>query len=620
MRGDSQDNPSRYRIKAGITSTVVRSGRCTRSPEAADANLFPSRSRESSCAGSGAVGCVIAALHRSTVVTFVTAVFLRGDVELLQRRQVAAGEYEPRPGNDAGAGARVAAAPAPAQPTETGQDPASDPAAGDDSAPTGWGPTYAEWRAAAAVAHRLTVPELAGNVIVASYAGSRAPIALIRRLHLGGVIVSTPNIVGVQQQRSANRAMQRAAHRPWPLIVAVDQEGGRVSRLGPPITQFPTYMSLGAAGRTALARRVAGATGLELHAAGFTMVFAPDADVTMGPSDVAIGSRSAGSDPDQVAALVAASVRGFAQSGVVPVVKHFPGHGSVRVDSHVGLPHQRHTLTWLEHRDFKPFARAIAAQVPAVMIGHIAMSRIERGIPADLSAPAVDLLRTRLGFGGLVVTDSLQMAAVTAAYGSAKAAVVALRAGADIVLMPRDPARAREAIIDAVRRGGLSRQRLEEAVARQGAVMAHQASTAPSAGPRSEGHSDLAYRVSAAAVTVVAGRCRGPYATAAVKPIGPRYLVAGFSAAAQDAGLRLGHGQRVLLLDRTSRIRPASIAVSVDTPYRLLQSSRSPTRLALYGSTEQAWRVLVAVLQGKRSARGHLPVGGQGMRSGCRDR
>lgn len=477
---------------------------------------------------------------------------------------------------------------------------------------SGWGVTPGEWRRAVRVAQGMTLAELAGGVIVASYRGTGAPVRLVRRLDLGGVIVSEDNVASVSAQRAANIRLQQSVARAWPVTIAVDQEGGQVARIGPPMTEFPSYMSLGAAGSTAMARQVATATGRELRAVGFTTVFAPVADVTIGPSDTAIGSRSAGSDPAQVARLVVASSQGFAKSGLVSVVKHFPGHGSVDVDSHAGLPRQRHSLAWLQHRDFRPFAASIAAQVPAVMVGHVALSRLDRAVPADLSPAAIDLLRSRLGFQGVVVSDSLQMEAVTRHYGPAKAAVAALRAGVDVVLMPRDPARARAAIIAAVRRGTLTRDRLEHAVARLGAVMLHQQRSQPARVEEIGAHDDLSYRVSAAAITVVAGPCRGPYVAGSVRPIGPPSLVAGFTAAATAAGLNVDRGPRLLILDDDTAPRRAQIAVSVDVPYRLASLAQVRTRLAVFGATPQAWRALVAVLQGASIPRGRLPVGDGG--------
>jgi beta-N-acetylhexosaminidase len=467
----------------------------------------------------------------------------------------------------------------------------------------------------------MTVPELAGGVIVASYGGTRAPIRLVRSLDLAGVIVGSANVSTTTAQQATNRRLQRAVDRPggWPLVVAVDQEGGQVSRLGPPVTQLPSYMSLGAAARPVLAREAATVTGAELRRAGFTMVMAPVADVTIGADDTAIGSRSAGSDPGQVSKLVVSSLRGFTRAGIVPVVKHFPGHGSVTVDSHLGLPRQRHSVGWLSRRDFIPFQRAVDAHAPAVMVGHIALSHVDRGVPADLSADSIDLLRHELGFDGLVVSDSLQMSAVTKGYRGGQAAVAALRAGVDVVLMPVDPAAARDAIIRAVDNGTLSRERLEVSVARIGAAMLHEkrSEDLPARVVDRAGRA-LSERITAAAVTVVSGDCRGPYIAGAVRPIGPRWLVRSFSAVARASGLRVGAGPRLLLVDSDDRrLRRATIAVAVDVPYRLAALPQVPTRFALYSSSPSALQALVDVLQGKRRAAGQLPVEVNAARSRC---
>jgi beta-N-acetylhexosaminidase len=170
-----------------------------------------------------------------------------------------------------------------------------------------------------------------------------------------------------------------------------------------------------------------------------------------------------------------AAARGMQDAGLVPVVKHFPGHGSVTADSHVTLPVQRRSLRELSRRDWVPFTRAIRAGLPAVMVGHLDVRAVDPGVPSSLSRPVVTgLLRERLGFRGVVVTDALDMAAVRRHLGPDRAAVAALRAGADVLLMPQDPAGARTAIVRAVRGGYLSRLRLEQAAARGLALLLHQ--------------------------------------------------------------------------------------------------------------------------------------------------
>jgi beta-N-acetylhexosaminidase len=482
------------------------------------------------------------------------------------------------------------------------------PTAGVGSNATGWGPTVSEWRAARHAASRMSDEELAGQVIVARYTGTRSPAALVARYHLGGVIVMGDNVVSVGQVMASNAVLQADDGRAWPLVVAVDQEGGVVARLGEPMTQFPTLMSQGAAGSRRLAHRVAAASARELRAAGFTMVFAPDADVTVGPADPTIGSRSAGSSATEVAAVVSAATAGYVAAGIVPVLKHFPGHGSVTADSHETLPVQHASLAQLRQRDFVPFARAIHAGAPAVMVGHLALEHVEPGVPADLSKADVGLLSSEFGFRGLVSTDALEMAAVTDQYGADNAAVVALRAGVDLLLMPASTDAAYHGIVDAIRAGTLSRARVENAAAKVIALMLHEARRKPVASDVIGSHGALAERLSGAAATVVAGPCRGPYVGSAVTPVGDPEAVRRFISAAQAAGLRIGGGRTVALLGYGAQGRAADVVVSLDTPYVLGYSTASVARIALFGSDPGAMRALVSILTGKIAARGRLPV------------
>ena len=354
-------------------------------------------------------------------------------------------------------------------------------------------------------------------MIVADWRGTGAPTEMVRRLHLGGVIAFSDNVASTRQIRSVNARLRRTAHRPWPLFLAVDQEGGIVQRVRGAATGFPAFMSAGAADDLRLTRTAARASGAELRGLGFTVDFAPDADVTSGPADPTIGSRSVGSDPDLVAEHVVAAAQGYLDAGVLPVLKHFPGHGSVPADSHVGLPVQTRTLRVLRRIDLEPFRAGVAAGLPAVMVGHLDVRAVDPRVPSSLSRKVVTgLLRHDLGFDGLVVTDSLEMGAVSR-RGSARVAVQALRAGNDVALMPADPAAARAGLVKAVRSGALPRERLEQAAARQVALLLHQRGDAGAA----PGSGRAASRaLSAAAVTVVAGPCRGsppPRPTGAVR-------------------------------------------------------------------------------------------------------
>ena len=306
----------------------------------------------------------------------------------------------------------------------------------------GWGPTEGELDDAVREVRRLPLPALAGQVIVASWSGTGAPVRLVRDLDLGGVIAFDENLTSPGQTRKLMTTLRRQVDRRWPLFLSVDQEGGIVERAA--TTSFPAFMSAGAAGDPELTTRVYRQYAAELAGLGFTVDFAPDADVTSGPSDPTIGSRSAGSDPRLVGQQASAAASGLQDGGVAPVLKHFPGHGSVPADSHLSLPVQHRSLEELRRVDLAPFAAAVDDGVPAVMTGHLDIRAVDPRTPATLSRPVVTgLLRRELGFEGLVVTDSLQMDAVTAGRSAGEVAVRALAAGNDVLLMPTDPAAAR---------------------------------------------------------------------------------------------------------------------------------------------------------------------------------
>jgi beta-N-acetylhexosaminidase len=547
-------------------------------------------------------------------------------------------------------------------PTGDGAGPSASPAPPDPPTPaerlglvTGWGPTRPELERAARLVHALPLPALAGQVIVARYSGTAAPVGLVRRLHLGGVIVFADNVVSTAQVRGTTATLRREVRRPWPLLVGVDQEGGLVQRIRGDVTRLPAFMSTGAARDPALTRRVYAAAAGELRGLGLTMDFAPDADVTMGAADPAIGSRSAGSDPAAVSRHVMAAARGFQDAGLVPVVKHFPGHGSVDADSHVTLPVQRRSVRELARRDWVPFQRAVDSGLPAVMVGHLDVRAVDRGVPSSLSRPVVTgLLRQRLGFHGLVVTDALDMAAVRRHLGPDRAAVAALRAGADVALMPVVPAGPREAIGRAVRGGNLTRLRLEQAAARQVALLLHQRATARRGQVRPPGAArSLASRLSAEALTSVAGPCSGRIAPSRPIPFGDPSAVASFRTAAAEAGLALGHvdyvkpprpelgrkwskkrkqrvlrrwraiephpvlrGTRVDLVGAGDPVPTSDYVVAVDTPYVLGRPGAS-VRVATYGDGPGPMRALVAFWLGRAPAPGHLPVDVPGVRRGC---
>ena len=347
-------------------------------------------------------------------------------------------------------------------------------AAGDPDAPTGWGPTVGELAEAERLVAGWSAEELAGQVVVGRYHGTdpAEAAAMVRDLRLAGLSVTAENVADADQVRALTAAVTEAhaaTGRSWPPVLGVDQEGGVVSHLRGVATDFPSFATAGEAiaeegpAGQRVVRAAAAATADELRGLGFTWVWAPVADVTVGAADPTIGSRSPSQDPGVAAKAVMAAVRGFTDAGVVSTVKHFPGHGSVTADSHVELPRLDATLRALEARDFRPFAAAVDAGAPSVMVGHLAVKALAPDVPSSTAPEVYDFLREELGFEGVAITDSLGMGAVAATY---RPAVSALVAGADLLLMPGDTRRTVRTLTRAIEDGGVPRERAEEAAAR----------------------------------------------------------------------------------------------------------------------------------------------------------
>ena len=306
--------------------------------------------------------------------------------------------------------------------------------------------------------------------------GVDTPAQAIAKYQPGGVIYYTTrnnddNIGNPAQVATLSNGLQTAAlSQPAgiPLQISVDQEGGAlVARFGPPATQMPGNMALGAGRSAADARRSAEVIGTELAAVGVTQDYAPVSDVNVNPNNPVIGIRSIGGDPGLVSDLASAQVQGFHAGGVASVAKHFPGHGDTGVDSHFGLPEVTHTLEQIHQIDLPPFKADIAAGVDSIMTAHVVMPAIDPGVPATMSHKILTgLLRDELGFDGLIVTDALDMAGATATYPPNVAPVQAMLAGADQLLVAPQMATAYGAVLAAARSGEISSQRLDESVYR----------------------------------------------------------------------------------------------------------------------------------------------------------
>ena len=282
----------------------------------------------------------------------------------------------------------------------------------------------------------------AGELLVAGFDGTEpsSEILALIRSGLGGVILYRKNCVDALQVLALTNRLQqaaRAAGQKQPLLIAIDQEQGRVVRIEEGVTVFPAMGAIARAGDPALVERVAAATSRELLAVGVNWNLAPVADVLSVP-DCPVGDRSFGSDPSQVARMVAAFVRGAAAAGMRTCAKHFPGHGSTGTDSHVAAPAVKRSRAALDTMDLVPFRAAIDAGVPAVMTAHITFPELDPDSPASLSARVVGgLLRAELGFAGVVVSDDLEMAGIARDHSLESSGLAAVRAGSDQIIVSR---------------------------------------------------------------------------------------------------------------------------------------------------------------------------------------
>jgi beta-N-acetylhexosaminidase len=310
-------------------------------------------------------------------------------------------------------------------------------------------------------AAQLVIPWLAGSYAAYDDWSLAETVRLVDSLHVGGLIVSVGSPLDIAAKLNALQARSQL-----PLLVAADLEGGTAIRLlgGTP---FPTNMGVGASGRDSDAYAMGRVTAEEGRAVGIHLAFAPVADVNNNPANPIINTRSFGEDPHSVARLVGATVRGLEEHGMAATVKHFPGHGDTGSDSHLALPVISADWRRLDTLELIPFRAAISAGASAVMSAHIAVPLLEGGLSRPGTVvPAIltGLLRDSLHFQGLVVTDALEMGGLVNAYGASEAPVLALIAGADLLLQPVDPAATINAVAGAVQQGRLSEERLDRSV------------------------------------------------------------------------------------------------------------------------------------------------------------
>lgn len=515
-------------------------------------------------------------------------------------------------------------------------------------------------------AAQLVMPWIGGDYWANDNAAMQAALRLAAEQGVGGFVVG----IGTSPFDLAAKfnALQRVAR--LPLLIAADLESGPSMRIRGG-TVFPGNMALGADGRDLDAYQVGRVIALEGRAVGIHLVFAPVLDVNNNPANPIINTRSFGEDPRRVAELGAAFIRGLEEHGVSATAKHFPGHGDTGTDSHIAVPVIPAGRPRLDSIELVPFRVAVRAGVDAVMSAHVALPTLLGGdTPATLSPFILDtLLRGELGFRGLVVTDALNMGAIVSRYGAAQAAVRAFQAGADILLMPTDPAAAIDAVVAAVASGEVSEARLDSSVTRVfaaksraglwGGRMVDLGRVASIVGTSE--HATLAQEIAQRSLVLVRDSLRlvplsaerrrrvvvAAYSDDANRDAGswfPSALRAGAdtvrtfrlwpaSGPASLDSVRLasrGAGAVVFVVAcRPTAWRPDALAipaalaalieelslagqpvavVSTGSPYLLAQVPHVPTYLVAWSSTEPAERAAAQAVLGTAPISGHLPV------------
>jgi beta-N-acetylhexosaminidase len=502
------------------------------------------------------------------------------------------------------------------------------------------------------------IAALARSIIAVGFEGNcsaDAPLDELRAFGPGAIVLFARN-AGSADALRALVADLRAVDALPPLI-AVDQEGGRVARIGEPFVQLPSAMAIGAAHDVDACERLGTLLGRDLARIGISVDFAPVADLALEPENTVIGTRAYGGDPLRVGRFAGAFARGLERGGVAAAIKHFPGHGSTAVDSHLELPHVRIDEATFRARDLQPFAAAIsgeAAQI--VMAGHVVVDAFDAVHPASLSPHILSrLLRNELGFDGVACTDCLQMDAIARDPGTVAGAVAALAAGADLLLVSHSIALAREAadaVAAAVGAGAIPLERLQEAARRVRALRERYATLQPYGG---ELDAALPLEVARRAVTVLRGalRLRDEHPVTVISFEGDAFDGAGgvrtdrpsLSTAlrarrwksevmrvaldpdADDVDLLLGHlpslGDRNFVITvrrahlhpqqqsavgRILALVPDAAIVSAAEPYDAQLWPAAKTVACIYGDDAVAFAACADVLSGRAEAGGRLPV------------
>ncbi|MEV4637486.1 glycoside hydrolase family 3 N-terminal domain-containing protein [Actinoplanes sp. NPDC049548] len=490
-------------------------------------------------------------------------------------------------------------------------------------------------------ADKVDAAAAAGNQKIG---GVNTPAELVAKFRLGGLILvgfapddptgatnPATNVDSPQQVRVLTDGLQAAAARlpgGAPLLIGTDQEYGVVTRVRTGVTVLPSAMAFGAARKPLLTEAAWHAAGSELAAMGVNVDFAPVADTLGSAGSSVIGSRSYGADPVANAEQVRAAVRGLQAAGVSAALKHFPGHGHTTGDSHDDLPVVRQSAAKWEKEDRPPFDAGVEAGAGLVMSGHLDVEGLDKGVAATFSRKIMtEVLRGRMKFTGVAVTDAMNMPPAMK-WPAGEAAVRALNAGNDLLLMPPDITAARDGIVAALQDGSLKRERLVEAVTRVLTLKFRKAGRAQPALSTldSPDHQRAVAKADAASITVLKGACSGPLVSGPVTVTasgGRETARIALVQALQQAGVTVqAAGGTVVHLvgygDKRTDLSPgAAVTVSMDTP-QLLSAATSPALVATYSSSRLSLTALAAVIAGKAKAPGRSPVPVAGLpRSAC---
>ena len=504
----------------------------------------------------------------------------------------------------------------------------------------------------------MTIEEKVGQLIMVGFDGTQANEAIeahIRQRFVGGVVLFSRNIETPQQTAELTNQLQRlteATTRQIPLFIGIDQEGGWVIRLREGATVLPGNMALGATDSTELAERAGEITAVELAAVGVNLNFAPVVDVNNNPQNPVIDRRSFGESPELVSRLGVAYIHGLQRNGVLATAKHFPGHGDTTVDSHFDLPTVNHDRERIHALELYPFRAAIDADVAAIMTAHIIYPAFDPDRPATLS-PAIltDLLREELGFDGLLITDDMEMKAIDEHYRSGEAAVMAVEAGADIVMVLWSPTKQLEvfdALLSAVKSGRISQARLDQSVERilksKEAAFNRRFVDPDAVGETvgTDAHQQLAQTIASQAITVVRNRdnllplklepetsvlilskssslfksFKGHHLNTVdvripekseVESILPQLIQQVENADVVIAGIT-NNEQAVFIQQVSLGTTTPVIVIALGSPYTLQRCPAASASLAAYDTHDASVSAAVEVIIGAQAAQGKLPV------------